>query len=81
MIARTCECGHAESVDPASYPTHCPKCRARWCPYCWVRPAVRRWVPMGCQGTPFHVTVCAPCHARQSAADRLTPAERAEVSK
>jgi hypothetical protein len=73
-IARTCpECDCAEVVHVDQHPTHCPECRMRWCPFCWVLPAVVRWVPIGCQGTPFHVTTCGPCKVRLTKADALHP--------
>ena len=70
-ISRTCaECGHAETVDPSTYPTRCPECRTRYCPYCYVRGADIRWTPIGCTGTSYHVTVCRPCYDHQRAAER-----------
>jgi hypothetical protein len=64
-VSRTClECGCAEvdvCTQNARDTMRCPECRARFCPYCRVRMATRRWVPLGCAGTQYHVSVCATC--------------------
>lgn len=73
-IKRTCaECGESETVETENYPMRCGACGEKFCPYCFKANATVRWVPLGCQGTAYHVTTCRPCREQQEKAESLHP--------
>jgi hypothetical protein len=72
---RTCpECNHVQPVPTdATERWNLRKCECgeRWCPECQRALARVRFVPLGCQGTKYHVSVCRPCRDKLAASDKL----------